>query len=35
MAMVTLADMAPGEVKGDATDEVRARRERRLQASGE
>jgi hypothetical protein len=30
MSLSQLADMAPGEVKGDATDEVRARRERNL-----
>lgn len=35
MAMVTLREIAPGEAKGDSTDEVRARRERRLQAAGE
>lgn len=30
LALAQLRDMAPGEVKGDATDEVRERRERRL-----
>lgn len=30
MALTWLREMAPGEVKGDATDEVRERRERRL-----
>jgi hypothetical protein len=30
MAMVTLREIAPGEAKGDHTDEVRERRERRL-----
>jgi len=34
LALAQLRDMAPGEVKGDATDEVRERRERRL-AGGE
>jgi hypothetical protein len=34
LALAQLREMAPGEVKGDATDEVRARRERRL-AGGE
>ena len=34
IALVQLREMAPGEVKGDATDEVRERREKRL-ASGE
>jgi hypothetical protein len=34
LALAQLRDMAPGEVKGDVTDEVRARRERRL-AGGE
>jgi hypothetical protein len=33
MAMTTLHEMAPGERKGDDTDEVRARRERRLAAA--
>jgi hypothetical protein len=32
--MAYLTDMAPGERKGDSTDEVRARREARL-AAGE
>jgi len=32
MHMETLADRAPGERKGDSTDEVRARREARLSA---
>lgn len=32
MSLVTLAEMAPGEARGDATDEVRAKRERRLGA---
>lgn len=30
MAVVTLREIAPGEAKGDRTDEVRERRERRL-----
>jgi hypothetical protein len=30
MAMVTLREIAPGEAKGDHTDEVRERREKRL-----
>lgn len=30
MAMVTLREIAPGEARGDHTDEVRERRERRL-----
>lgn len=34
MCMTQLADLAPGERKGDVTDEVRARREARM-ASGE
>lgn len=35
MAMVTLREIAPGEARGDHTDEVRERRERRLsQQSG-
>jgi len=34
-ATVTLADLAPGEGRGDQTDEVRDRRERRLRAGGE
>lgn len=33
MCITQLTEFAPGEVKGDSTDEVRARRERRL-ASG-
>jgi hypothetical protein len=32
MSMVQLADMAPGDRKGDVTDEVRAAREKRLSA---
>jgi len=35
MHMNDLAAQAPGERKGDATDEVRERRERRLAAAGE
>lgn len=31
--LTTLAEMAPGDVKGDQTDEVRERRERRLAGS--
>lgn len=30
MALVTLREIAPGEARGDHTDEVRERRERRL-----
>jgi len=30
MALAQLREMAPGEVKGDVTDEVRAQREKRL-----
>ncbi len=30
LALAQLRDMAPGEVKGDVTDEVRARREKRM-----
>jgi hypothetical protein len=30
MSLVTLREIAPGEAKGDHTDEVRERRERRL-----
>lgn len=30
LSLAQLRDMAPGEVKGDVTDEVRERRERRL-----
>lgn len=30
VALVQLRDMAPGDVKGDVTDEVRERREKRL-----
>jgi hypothetical protein len=30
MAMVTLREIAPGEARGDRTDEVRERREKRL-----
>jgi hypothetical protein len=33
-AMTVLREMAPGERKGDATDDLRARREARMQASG-
>jgi hypothetical protein len=32
-AMITLREMAPGDRKGDATDDLRARREARMQAS--
>jgi hypothetical protein len=35
MALVTLREIAPGESRGDHTDEVRARREKRLSAAGE
>ena len=35
MHMNDLAAQAPGERKGDSTDEVRERRERRLAATGE
>jgi hypothetical protein len=34
MHMAQLAEMAPGDRKGDVTDEVRARREARLAAEG-
>lgn len=34
-SLVTLAELAPGEGRGDRTDEVRDRRERRLRAGGE
>jgi len=34
MAMVTLREIAPGEAKGDHTDEVRERREKRLSQQG-
>jgi hypothetical protein len=34
MAMVTLREIAPGEAKGDHTDEVRERREKRLNRQG-
>lgn len=34
MAMVTLREIAPGEARGDHTDEVRERRERRLAQQG-
>lgn len=34
LALAQLREMAPGEVKGDVTDEVRARRERRLAEGG-
>lgn len=30
MAMITLREIAPGEARGDRTDEVRERREKRL-----
>jgi len=30
LALTQLREMAPGEVKGDVTDEVRAKREQRL-----
>lgn len=33
-AITTLREMAPGERRGDATDDLRARREARMQASG-
>lgn len=33
-AMTTLREIAPGEAKGDHTDEVRERRERRLAQQG-
>jgi hypothetical protein len=33
-AVTTLRELAPGERKGDATDDLRARREARMQASG-
>lgn len=32
LALAQLREMAPGEVKGDTTDEIRERRERRLAA---
>jgi|SRR5580765_5255011 len=35
MHMTQLFDSAPGGAKGDATDEVRERREKRLTAAGE
>lgn len=34
MAMVTLREIAPGEARGDHTDEVRERREKRLGQQG-
>lgn len=34
LALAQLREMAPGEVKGDATDEVKLRRERRLAGNG-
>jgi hypothetical protein len=34
LALAQLRDMAPGEVKGDHTDEIRERREKRLAGSG-
>lgn len=34
MAMVTLREIAPGEARGDHTDEVRERREKRLSQQG-
>jgi hypothetical protein len=34
LALAQLREMAPGEVKGDMTDEVRERRERRLAEGG-
>ena len=34
MAMVTLREIAPGEARGDHTDEVRERREKRLGRQG-
>jgi len=34
MALVTLREIAPGEARGDHTDEVRERRERRLSQGG-
>lgn len=33
LSLAQLREMAPGEVKGDVTDEVRERRERRLAQS--
>ena len=33
-SIIALQDQAPGEVKGDETDEVKARREKRLTAGG-
>jgi hypothetical protein len=33
LALAQLRDMSPGEVKGDVTDEVRERREKRLTGS--
>jgi hypothetical protein len=33
-AITTLREMSPGERKGDATDDLRARREQRLAADG-
>jgi hypothetical protein len=34
LALAQLREMQPGEVKGDVTDEVRERRERRLAVEG-
>lgn len=34
LALAQLRDMAPGDVKGDVTDEVRVRREKRLAGGG-
>lgn len=34
MSLTTLREIAPGEAKGDHTDEVRERRERRLAQQG-
>lgn len=35
IALETLREQAPGDVKGDSTDEVRERRERRMRTAGE
>lgn len=34
LGLAQLREMAPGEVKGDVTDEVKQRRERRLEGGG-
>lgn len=34
LSLAQLRDMAPGEIKGDMTDEVRERREKRLAGGG-